>query len=129
DTSSEVLEQLDAGSVVKASAVRGEWLRVTTPWNASGWIHRNYHEEVSSVGRWEAAAPTVLLDSLSARALPVALVGPDEELDVIGSYATHLLVRAADGQRVGWLTGPLAALADPEDESMVIASSGDDAVT
>src|SRR5690606_29873655 len=91
DTSSEVLEQLDAGSVVKASAVRGEWLRVTTPWNASGWIHRNYHEEVSSVGRWEAAAPTVLLDSLSARALPVALVGPDEELDVIGSYATHLL--------------------------------------
>ena len=129
DTSSEVLEQLDAGSIVKASAVRGEWLRVTTPWNASGWIHRNYHEEVSSVGQWQASAPTVLLDSVSARALPVALVKADEELDVIGSYATHLLVRAADGQSVGWLAGPLAALPDPGREPVVVASGGDDAGT
>src|SRR5690606_17554280 len=58
DTSSEILEQLDAGSIVKASALRGEWLRVSTPWKVSGWIHRNYQEEVSSVGRWQAAATT-----------------------------------------------------------------------
>ena len=127
DTSSEVLEQLNEGSVVKASAVRGEWLRVTTPWNLSGWIHRNFQEEVSSVGRWHAGAPTVLLDSISARARPAALVSPDEEFDVIGSYATHLLLRSSDGESEGWLAGPLAALPDPEEAAIVVASGGGDA--
>src|SRR5690606_7578376 len=88
DTISEVLEQLNAGSVVRASAIRGEWLRVTTPRNLSGWIHRAFQEEVSPVGRWQAGASTVLLDTISARARPAALVKPDEEFDVIGGYAT-----------------------------------------
>jgi peptidoglycan LD-endopeptidase LytH len=126
DTSSEVLEQLDEGSIVKASAIRGEWLRVTTPWNVSGWIHRNFQEEVSSVGQWQAGTPTVLLDSVSARARPVALVRPDEELDVIGSYATHLLLRTADGDKEGWLVGPLAALPAREDTTVAAASGGGD---
>jgi hypothetical protein len=112
---------------VKASAVRGEWLRVTTPWNVSGWIHRDFQEEVSSVGRWQAGAPTVLLDSLNARARPAALVRPDEEFDVIGSYATHLLLRSADGETEGWLAGPLAALPGPKDATIVVASGGGDA--
>jgi murein DD-endopeptidase MepM/ murein hydrolase activator NlpD len=127
DTSSDVLEQLNEASIVKASAVRGEWLRVTTPWNVSGWIHRNFQEEVSSVGRWQAGAPTVLLDSLNARARPAALVRPDEEFDVIGSYATHLLLRSADGETEGWLAGPLAALPGPKDATIVVASGGGDA--
>ena len=129
DTSSEVLEQLDAGSVVKASAIRGEWLRVATPWNVSGWIHRNYQEEASPVGRWQAVSSTVLLDSVSAPARPVALVEPDQELDVIGSYGTHLLVRAPDGKGEGWLAGPFATLPDPEDATMVVAADGSDATS
>jgi hypothetical protein len=90
----------------------------------SGWIHRNFQQEVSSVGQWQAGAPTVLLDSISAHARPVALVRADEELDVIGSYATHLLLRTGDGERAGWLAGPLAALPGPEDTTIVAASAG-----
>jgi murein DD-endopeptidase MepM/ murein hydrolase activator NlpD/SH3-like domain-containing protein len=110
DTSSEVLEQLEAGSIVKTSAIRGDWLRVTTPAEVSGWIHKDYQEDVFSVGRWHAIAPTLLLDSLMGNARPVALVGAHEELDVIGSYATHLLVRDAGGQKEGWIAGPVARL-------------------
>jgi SH3-like domain-containing protein len=110
DTSSEVLEQLEAGSIVKTSAIRGDWLSVTTPAEVSGWIHKDYQEDVFSVGRWHAIAPTLLLDSLMGNARPVALVGAHEELDVIGSYATHLLVRDAGGQKEGWIAGPVARL-------------------
>jgi peptidoglycan LD-endopeptidase LytH len=127
DTTSDVLEQLNAGSVVRASAIRGEWLRVTTPGNLSGWIHRNFQEEVFTVGRWQAGASTVLLDSISARARPAALVKPDEEFDVIGRYATHLLLRSPDGEREGWLAGPLAALPEgPGEAPIVVASGGGD---
>ena len=126
DTSSEVLQQLSAGSIVRTSAIRGEWVRVTTPGNVSGWIHRNYQAEVTPLGQWQAVAPTVLLDSIGARARPVALVGADEELDVIGSYATHLLVRDAAGKREGWLAGPFAAFPDTEDATIVVASDSGD---
>ena len=119
DTSSEVLEQLDAGSIVKTSAIRGEWLRVTTPADVSGWIHKDYQEDVLPVGRWQAVAPTLLLDSLMSNARPIALVDVDDELDVIGRYATHLLVRNADGQKEGWIAGPIAGL----ETSMAVAAS------
>jgi murein DD-endopeptidase MepM/ murein hydrolase activator NlpD len=108
DISSEVLQQLDAGSIVKTSAIRGDWLRVTTPADVSGWIHKDYQEDVLSMGRWQALAPTLLLDSLVSNARPVALVDADDDLDVIGSYAMHLLVRNADGQKEGWIAGPVA---------------------
>ena len=111
DTSSEVLAQLDAGSIVKTSAIRGDWLRVRTPAGVSGWIHKGYQEEVLPVGRWQAVGPTLLLDSLMSDARPVALVDAEDELDVIGSYSTHLLVRNADGQKEGWIAGPIAGLA------------------
>jgi len=123
DRSAEVLQQLDAGSIVKTSAVRGEWLRVTTPANISGWIHKAYQEEPSSRGRWQAVAPTLLLDSLGSRPRPVALVDGDDELDVIGSHATHLLVRAAEGGQEGWIAGPLP---DFVAGTIVVASDGGD---
>ena len=123
DRSAEVLQQLDAGSIVKTSAIRGEWLRVTTPANISGWIHKAYQEEPSSRGRWQAVAPTLLLDSLGSRPRPVALVDGDDELDVIGSHATHLLVRAAEGGQEGWIAGPLPDFVPP---AIVVASDGGD---
>ena len=121
DTSAEVVQQLDAGSIVKTSAIRGEWLRVTTPANVSGWIHKAYHEEPTPLGRWPAIAPTLLLDSLGSRARPVALVDSDDELEVIGSYATHLLVRETDGGKEGWIAGPLPDFATP---TIVVAADG-----
>lgn len=120
DTSSNVLEQLDSGSILTASAVRGDWLRVTTPANVSGWIHEAYQEELSPLGRWRAVAQMPLLDSLSSQARAVALIDADEELDVIGRYATHLLVRDANGEKEGWIAGPLAGLAP----SVLVASGG-----
>jgi hypothetical protein len=121
DTSSEVLGQLDAGSIVKTSAIRGDWLRVTTPADVSGWIHKAYQEDALPVGRWQAVAPTLLLDSLLSGARPVALVDADDELDVIGTYATHLLVRNVDGKKEGWIAGPVAGLEMP---TAVAASDG-----
>jgi hypothetical protein len=121
DTSSEVLGQLDAGSIVKTSAIRGDWLRVTTPADVSGWIHKAYQEDALPVGRWQAVAPTLLLDSLLSGARPVALVNADDELDVIGTYATHLLVRNVDGRKEGWIAGPVAGLEMP---TAVAASDG-----
>jgi murein DD-endopeptidase MepM/ murein hydrolase activator NlpD/SH3-like domain-containing protein len=119
DTSSNVLGQLDAGSILKASALRGDWLRVTTPGNVSGWIHTAYQGEVSTLGRWPAVAQMPLLDSLSSQARPVALVGAADELDVIGRHATHLLVRDANGEKEGWIAGPIAGPAT----SVLVAGS------
>lgn len=113
DTSSEILQQLDAGSIMKTSAIRGDWLRVTTPAGFSGWIHRNYQNDAEPLGRWQVVAPTLLLDSVTGNARPVALLAPNEELEVIGKYATHLLVRDAEGEKVGWIAGPLASLPTP----------------
>jgi SH3-like domain-containing protein len=112
DISSAVLEQLEAGSIVRTAAIRGDWIRVTTPANVSGWIHRNYQEDVSSRGRWRPPGPTVLLDSLMSLARPVALVGAGDELEVIGSYASHILVRDAAGQIEGWIAGPVSGVSD-----------------
>src|SRR5690606_9660658 len=64
DTASKVLHQLDAGTILRTSAVRGEWLRVRTAANVSGWIHADYQEAAAAVGNWSPVAPTVLLDSL-----------------------------------------------------------------
>ena len=121
DTSSEVLEQLEAGSIVKTSAIRGDWLRVTTPADLSGWIHKDYQEDALPVRRWHAVAPTLLLDSLTSDARPVALVDADDELGVIGNYATHVLVRDADGEKEGWIAGPIAG----RETSTAVAASGE----
>jgi murein DD-endopeptidase MepM/ murein hydrolase activator NlpD len=123
DTSAEVLQQLEAGSIVTTTAIRGDWLRVTTPASVSGWIHRAYQKDASSLGVWQAVAPTALLDSLGNQARPIALVDGDDELEVIGSYATHLLVRAADGDLEGWIAGPLS---DPATPTIFVASEGGD---
>jgi hypothetical protein len=127
DRASEVLEQLDAGSIVRTSAIRGDWLRVTTPADVSGWIHKDYQDDAEPLGRWRVVAPTLLLDTVTGNARPVALVAPDEELDVIGTYATHLLVQNADGQKTGWIAGPVAGLplsADAEGEGAEAATAG-----
>jgi hypothetical protein len=100
DTSSNVLAKLDAGSILKASALRGDWLRVTTPGNVSGWIHTAYQGEVSTLGRWPAIAQMPLLDSLSSQARPVALVD-------------------ANGEKEGWIAGPIAGPAT----SVLVAGS------
>ena len=127
DTASEILERLDAGSIVRTSAIRGDWLRVTTPADVSGWIHKDYQNDAEPVGRWQVVAPTLLLDTVTGNARPVALVAPDEELDVIGSYATHLLVQNADGQKTGWIAGPVAGIpmsAEAADEDAEAATAG-----
>jgi peptidoglycan LD-endopeptidase LytH len=117
-----VLEQLDAGSILRTVARRGEWLRVATPGNVAGWIHNAYQEEVSDLGSWTTGNPTILLDSIGAGARPVALVGSGEKLDVIGQHATHLLLRTPDGRSAGWMTGPLPTI---EDADIVLASDDD----
>jgi len=107
--SSDVLGQLSAGSVVRTLAIRGDWLRVVTPDDVAGWIHNAYQEEVSALGTWTPHAATLLLDSTGSAARPVALLESGDEVDVIGRYATHLLLRTADGDE-GWLAGPLAEI-------------------
>ena len=79
------------------------------------------------MGRWQVVAPTLLLDTVTGDARPVALVSPDEELEVIGGYATHLLVQNADGQKTGWIAGPVAGLpmsAEAADEGAEAATAG-----
>jgi hypothetical protein len=63
----------------------------------------------------------LLLDSTGSAARPVALVESGDEVAVIGRYATHLLLRTADGDE-GWLAGPLAEV--PASDIVVASDEG-----
>ncbi len=119
-TSSAVRGQLEAGSVVRAEAMRGDWLRVEAPGLGRGWIHADWQDDAAPLASWRPGEVSWLLDSVAESARPVALARSDEALDVIGRYGEHLLVRKEDGTQ-GWISATAA-----EDVAGAVVASGEE---
>jgi peptidoglycan LD-endopeptidase LytH len=120
---SEILDQLEAGTVVRAEAIRGQWLRVHAPGPGRGWIHSAFQDDVAPLASMRPKAAAWLLDSAAAGARPVGVVRAAEELDVLGRHGEHLLVRTQDGVQ-GWISG--ARTGDEDAPGTVLASGSED---
>ena len=103
--SADVIVQLPEGSILRAVARRGDWLRVRTPDNGGGWIHADYQRELEVLEDWRADGVTWLLDSVGPDARAVAVVSAEQTLKLLGRHGPHLLVRADDPRASGWIAG------------------------
>jgi hypothetical protein len=100
-----VTMRLPRATIVEASALAGDWLRVrlVDDRRSIGFIHRGYQAALEPPSTaWRARSPTYLYDGIGDSAVPIEHVAVGEVFRVLAIVGQHVLIGGAGVPRPGW---------------------------